>query len=147
MQSFLIRKLTHEVKDFRHLDLGKQTARLVCAQSRGVTDGEGVWSWDFSDQTSISSLGPTICCHLPRLAPVQSLHTLDFRECHKIPIFQPMSSLIQTGHRGIPALTLHQLHAEQNSTSNSSPPRCSPPSLFADFRLLGQHTQSHCRSH
>lgn len=47
--------------------------------------------------TRISSLSLTLDSDLSGFATVQLLHSLDFRERHKVSIFQTVPRLVQTG--------------------------------------------------
>lgn len=77
--TFLLEASTHELNDLRHLDLRENPASLVPAKFRYITNGECIRTLDGD---------------LSRFTSVQLSHTLDFSECHKVTIFEPMASFI-----------------------------------------------------
>ena len=88
----------YEVDDLRHLDLGKDTARLIISKIARVADGEGVWILDRD---------------LARLAAVELLHALDLGESDKVAVFETMTRLVEAGDEALAILVNGDDHASQ----------------------------------
>ena len=77
------------MQDFRHLHLSEQSSGDVRSLPDGASYAEGVWPLDGD---------------LPRLASIETLHSLDLGECHEVTIFQPVPCFVQAGHESVLAL-------------------------------------------
>lgn len=80
----------YKVDDLRHLDLGKDTTRLVVAQTSRVANGESVGTLDGD---------------LSWFATIQFSHTDHFGEGDEVAIFETMTSFVETGYEAL--IVLH----------------------------------------
>lgn len=80
---------TYESQDLWHLDLCKDTTRLIIAQISSVSNSECVWA-----------LGSDLAW----FAAVQLSHALNFCECNEVAVFQAVSGFVQASDQAFAIL-------------------------------------------
>ena len=88
----------YEVDNLRHLDLGKDTARLVVSQVARIADREGV---------------RTLNRDFARFAAVELLHAFDLSESDKVAVLETMTRLVEASDKALAVLVNGDDHAGQ----------------------------------